>query len=122
MFWRWCLALALLPGLGGCAALYNVAAERAEMKVYGGTRWEVFAPVVLVCGPEKGDPLPDFSRTIAFFATFELPLTFAVDTLTLPITVPVSIYRHYNPPLPDESPSRPDVVVLKGAPPPGPRE
>lgn len=106
------LASVLIPGLG-CAAIHNVAAPHGEKKVYGGTRGELEAFEILAYGPNEKDPLPDFSRTLSVLALFDLPFTFIVDTLTLPITIPVSISRHSNPPPPSDPPS-PGVEAQKG--------
>ena len=92
--------LALLPGLG-CATAFNLSRGHDKMMVYGGTQEDVSATAVVLWGPKPPSKLPEVERAFACLCTIDLPFSVVADTITLPITVPVSIYRHYNPPPPD---------------------
>lgn len=77
-----CLLLALLFTLGGCASIGDMATKQ---EIYGGTRYiasQIDQPCILGpcsdCGP---------------CWLLDLPLSLAVDTVLLPVTVTIAIAR-----------------------------
>ena len=102
-------ALAAAPALVGCATSSNLF-SKDECKVYGGTRLDAtlisegFSP-----DPEavKANRLePPVVAWEACCGMFDLPLSVIADTVTLPITVPVTVARLGAPPAPSAASSK----------------
>lgn len=75
-------ALALL--LGGCGSIADIATDQL---IYGGIQKDV----QLMKNPylPKSDP-PQYFFPLIFFGVLDVPLSFAVDTLLLPITISIA--------------------------------
>jgi uncharacterized protein YceK len=76
--WRWGTLL-LLPLISGCGTLEMLKENRVD--VYGGVRGDLWL---------LGFPVPALG--IAFFAV-DAPLSFAADTVLLPISIPIRCTR-----------------------------
>ena len=88
-------AASLLPG--GCGAVANTCwfnQDEGGMRVYGGVRgdWEVICESFAAAShPEKNSPNP------VWLPIVDMPLSAALDTLTLPLTIPISLWEASNP-------------------------
>lgn len=88
--------LALLPLLGGCAAVGNLGAEGGA-KVYGGTRVDMDLISGDVAPDAEPADLKKIEPTVRTYAAccglVDLPFSFVADTVMLPVTVPLAL-RH----------------------------
>jgi len=77
------IALAVL--LGGCGTIADIAENQ---RIYGGIQTDVR----LMREPylPKSQP-PEYFFPLVLFGFFDLPLSFAVDTVLLPVTVTISL-------------------------------
>lgn len=88
--------LLTLPAIVGCAAAGNLTAEDGP-KVYGGTQTDM----ALISGKPPADADPADVKKVsgsvrtgaACCGLVDLPFSLVADTLTLPITVPMSATR-----------------------------
>ncbi len=89
-------ALAILPWLGGCAAVANMGSQ-GGCKVFGGTQLDAtLVSEGLGTGPEGvgGERLERPALVWeACCGLVDLPLSAVADTLTLPVTVPVTLAK-----------------------------
>jgi len=78
------IAAALVLLLGGCGSIADIATDQW---IYGGIQKDV----QLIKNPylPKTDP-PDYFFPLIFFGILDLPLSFAVDTLLLPVTITIA--------------------------------
>jgi uncharacterized protein YceK len=89
-------------GITGCGSVFNLGFTPCGVNhdaghIYGGVRNDVG----LICGPHAG-------VAIRAFGAVDLPLSFAVDTVTLPLVVPVAVRRlqEHSHPTPEQDPAK----------------
>jgi uncharacterized protein YceK len=98
--------LAMLSGLSlsGCGTIWNfdIGADagglRRETRIYGGVQVDAEAVGKVVEPWNSG-----WGRVIAGLFIFDVPLSLAGDTLTLPVTIPMALLRK---PEPETEPDR----------------
>jgi uncharacterized protein YceK len=101
-----CLLLAMASAAGGCASALNtfwfLPCENG-WRVYGGVKLDAerFSEALQADKDEKsgGKPPSDLTATDAALAAVDLPFSFALDTLSLPITVSWLVFGDKTPPL-----------------------
>ncbi len=78
------LAAALAILLGGCGSIADIATDQ---RIYGGIQKDV----ELMKNPylPKTEP-PEYFFPLIFFGLFDMPLSFCVDTLLLPVTISIA--------------------------------
>ena len=91
---RWpiaiCLASMTVCSLWGCATAWNI---QNEQRIYGGVRREASVLPYILKDSEPAKPENGFSTVLSMWAMADLPFSAVGDTLTLPITVPVTLMK-----------------------------
>jgi uncharacterized protein YceK len=93
------LVAVIVLAISGCASANNILCDGPKpcfQRVYGGVKWDVADLKSTFRDLEDGpnDSLELFTRSWeATLLTVDLPLSAVADTLTLPITVPLTISR-----------------------------
>ncbi len=84
------LALALTVLLAGCGSIADIATDQ---KIYGGIQKDV----ELMGNPylPKTDP-PAYFFPLVLFGFFDIPLSFVLDTVLLPVTITISATSNDN--------------------------
>src|SRR5687767_13818669 len=86
------VAVVLLCCLGGCGTIFNLAGpieggreDFGQMNIYGGVRLDAKA-----VSEARGAWMTSLTVLAMFI---EMPLSFVLDTVTLPVTIPVTLSR-----------------------------
>jgi len=92
---------ALISPLEGCGTVVNLTIGAGEMFSRVPPRTEVYGGILVDAqavrkGWEWKTPDPQWMRIFSLIWIFDFPLSLVADTLTLPITIPVVLFREDN--------------------------